>query len=136
MKIYTAARYSRQEEMRLFGEELRRLGHTPTARWTHGDEEGKTQLAAAEMDVEDVHVAEAIVFFGEASGSLNRGGGRWFELGVAWERGKLCFAVLGHSGMGEHAVSKEGHESVFTHLPNIKCCSSKEELLEILAGMS
>src|SRR5690606_27818413 len=108
MRVYVAARYGRRFELRTFASALRSNGIEVTAQWLdNGEETAGSARQAALMDVEDVRRADAIVFFGEPHGSRNRGGGRWFELGLAFAIGKRCLAVL----------DGKGHESIFTALP-------------------
>lgn len=136
MKIYIAARYGRKDELKTLFAKLEELGHECTSRWISDGEEGKTQQQAAEMDVEDVLRADALLFVGEPSGSVNRGGGRWFEFGVAFQAGKLCLALLDDSGSGEHSGSRDGHESVFTHLPSVRTFRSEAEVLDYLGMLA
>lgn len=134
MKIYIAARYGRKDELKKLFAQIELAGHKCTSRWISEGEEGKTQMEAAMMDVDDVLRADALVFVGEPSGSVNRGGGRWFEFGVAYHAGKTCYTILTREGeIGEgHFGSREGHESVFTHLPSVVNFYSHEDFLEHL----
>lgn len=134
MRIYLAARYARMEEIRGYGEQLEAAGHIVTSQWIKGKEEGgKGAKAAAQMDIDDVLNAEAIIFFGEPRGSANRGGGRWFEFGLAFASGHRLIAVLDMSGDATHDHNEPGHESVFTHLDEVEKFTSFHELLEVLS---
>lgn len=135
MKIYMAGKYGLRLES-WFQEARERLearGHEVTSRWMDGAEEKTTTRGAAELDIEDVDRAEALVFFGELPGSENRGGGRWFEFGYAYATGKDCYAVLKVPEEPEaewKQSRREGHESVFTALRDVTCVTSVDELLE------
>lgn len=110
MKIYTAARYGDMLAMRGVRDRLVDLGHEVTARWIDGGEEGpngRTLAQAAIMDVEDVLAADVLLFFSQPEGSANRGGGRHWELGYAYAKGKRCIVV------GEREI-------VFHHLDDIE----------------
>lgn len=134
MKIYIAAKYQRRHdpEVQDFARHLRYLGHEITSRWLDGGEEGKGIVAAALMDVEDVRRAEALIFLGEPQASENRGGGRWFEFGMAYQLGLKCIAVLNMDpSKGGHDHLPTGHESVFTALPEIEIVHSLPEALKL-----
>ena len=132
--IYLAARYARRNEgLRELGEHLIDLGYLITANWLWEGEEGKTIQECAIMDVEDVRRADTLVFFGEPQASENRGGGRWFEFGMAHALGKRCIVVLNlDPTVGGHVHLPIGHESVFTGLPDVEIVTSVEELLTVL----
>lgn len=124
MKIYIAAKYARRLDIEM-GElrhALEKMGHEITAQWLDNAEESKGLRAAAEMDVDDVLRADAVLFIGEQKGSANRGGGRWFELGLAYHAGKVIFAILPEpldpSEVGEDGLPNR-HESVFTALDGV-----------------
>jgi nucleoside 2-deoxyribosyltransferase len=121
MKVYIAGKYGRRHEFVYVANALKAHGHENTARWVNGDEEGQGAAAAAQMDVDDVLRADAILFIGQPKGSANTGGGRWFELGLAYANKKRCLAVL-----------DGGSETVFTALPEIKCFDSVEAALVAL----
>lgn len=132
--IYLAAKYAKRNEgLRDLGEALQGLGFEVTANWLWDGEEGKTIQQAAVMDVEDVRRADTLVFFGEPQASENRGGGRWFEFGMAHALGKRCIAVLNlDPTKGGHDHLPIGHESVFTALPDVEVATSIEELMDLL----
>lgn len=131
--IYVAAKYQRRFDLRELAEHLMAQGHDVTAQWLWDGEEGKPIEEAAAMDVDDVRRSDVLVFVGEPQFSENRGGGRWFEFGMAHALGKRCVAVLDmESGKGGHDHLPEGHESVFTALPDVEVVCSQDELLELL----
>lgn len=122
MRIYIAAKYSRREELRGLLARVEALGHECTSTWIRNGEDSEAQWReSAELDVADVRRAEALLFVGQPRGSENRGGGRWFEFGLAWGAGKRCLAVI-----------DGGHESVFTHLPGVEVYDSTEDALMAL----
>lgn len=138
MKIYIAAKYNRRLDADVieFRKALEAAGHFITAQWLDNAEESKGLKQAAIMDVSDVDSADALIFVGEPRGSKNRGGGRWFEFGLAYGLGKMCYAVLPDPLPPESAENfeyeldgKRRDESVFTHLPRVRRFNSFGELL-------
>lgn len=121
MKVYIAGKYGRRGEFIFVVNALKTHGHESTARWIDGDEEGQGEAAAAQMDVDDVLRADVILFIGQPKGSANTGGGRWFELGLAYANKKRCLAVL-----------DGGSETVFTALPGIERFDSIEQAIVAL----
>ena len=107
MKIYTAGRYARREEILEYANQLEAAGHEITARWTKGDEEGKTLEEVALMDWEDVVRAEMVLVFTDPKGSAQTGGGRHTELGFGYALKKHVWIV------GEW-------EQVFHSLPGVR----------------
>lgn len=93
MKIYIASTYSSRFALRPIAEELRSYGHEITAQWLDNAEESKGQAAAAQMDIDDIDRADAVLFFAQPAGSFNSGGGRYFELGYAYAKGKRVMIV-------------------------------------------
>lgn len=133
MRVYIAAKYARRFELRDLVETLAIAKVESTAQWIDGDEEGKTITEAAVMDYEDVRRADVLIFIGEPQASENRGGGRWFEFGLAHAMGKRCIAVLNMDpSKGGHDHLPIGHETVFTALPDVEIVTSIEELIELL----
>ncbi len=118
MKIYLAAWYERNAEMRRYRAELEALGHMVTSRWIdqHGGEltasmpereiDDNLQGAAlyAHKDLEDLNAANVMIFFASPNGEGK--GGRHFELGYAIAKQKPII----HIGR---------RENVFQALPTI-----------------
>jgi hypothetical protein len=109
------------KEMRQYANKLRMKGHIVTSQWVDGGEESRIEeeskaVKAAHMDIDDVKSADTIIFFGEPRGSANRGGGRWFKLGLAYALGKRCICILDMNDEAVHDHNESGHESVFTHI--------------------
>ena len=136
MKIYIAAKYRRRFELRAVADTLRAVGHEITSQWLdNGEEEAGGPEAAAQMDVEDVLRADALLFIGEPQGSSNTGGGRWFELGLAYASHKRCLILLApptESFDSAIGTVPRGHETVFTALPQFEIYLSLEEVLKEL----
>lgn len=121
MKIYIAALYERRFLLRSVRTLLEQEGHECTSQWLDNAEESKSREQGALMDVDDVLRADVLLFIGEPKGSRNRGGGRWFEFGLAYARGRRCMAVL-HGD----------HESVFTALPTVDVYETVEDAMAAL----
>jgi len=133
MKIYIAARYNKRYELLDFAKSIADLGHTLTCDWLFEGEEGKTIVEAAVMDTRQVEECDCLIFIGEAQGSKNTGGGRWFEMGVAWACGHRVIALLSSEIVEEGRVHlPSGHESVFTALKEVEIAESQEHVLCLL----
>jgi hypothetical protein len=105
MKIYLAARYSRNDEMRGVRDVLEAFGHTITSRWI--DQHGGNLLESfvaeklnadpgdcakyAQIDMDDLQAADVVVSFTSAGGGGK--GGRHVEFGVALGLGKRLVVV-------------------------------------------
>lgn len=113
--------YGRMLEMREYGEELKKAGHEITARWIYGNEEDQEREESAIMDYDDVKAADCIVKFAQPYGSLNKGGGRHTELGLALAWGKRCIVV-------------DNKEQIFHWLPQIEYYASWPEVLKVLTN--
>lgn len=135
MRFYIAAKYSRRYELRDLVAKIEALGHECTAQWINNGEEGKDIQAAAIMDVEDVRRADTLIFIGEPQGTEVRGGGRWFEFGLAYALNKRCIALISYKkleNLGDRVHLPFGHESVFTALPHVQIAMSEHDLLDML----
>lgn len=118
-RVYLAARFERQAEIRGYAEAFAKAGLVVTSRWLswpHGLAVGNPDLAyeAAKMDRADVDKATACVFF--LDNVLGRGGKDW-ELGYAYAKGKGIYLV-------------GPPQNVFHYLPVDGIFSSEYELLE------
>lgn len=130
MKIYLAAAFSRQMEIRQIAARLENEGLEITSRWLYVKKE---RLENAFMDVEDVRRADILVRFTDnvenTEGVYQNGknyvsarfisGARHFETGLAWERG-IPIIVVG------------GHQNLFDSFPNITHVDSVDELEKVL----
>lgn len=105
MRIYLAARYSRNAEMREFRGRLEIEGHEVTSRWIdqHGGDVLESFVAQklnsdpehcahyAKVDLDDLTAADWVVSFTSSNGGGK--GGRHIEFGVALALGKRLFLV-------------------------------------------
>lgn len=133
--VYIASKYARRFELRAVADAAKERGYTCTSRWLdNGEEEAGGPAAAAQMDLDDVDRASVVLFVGQPQGSKNAGGGRWFELGYAYARGKRCMVVVADPELGVDSSlgSAPGHETVFTSLPMIEVYGSVEAALHRL----
>jgi hypothetical protein len=128
LKIYLAARYSRNEEMRKYAERLNQLGHTVTSRWINGSHEISDAKEAHDSnarfafeDMNDLIDSEYCVSFTDQPRSSYGRGGRHVELGIALGIGKRC-AIIGP------------RENVFHYLPTIEWFSDFDSFVAKLMG--
>jgi hypothetical protein len=119
MKIYLAARYSRNDEMRGVRDVLQAFGHEVTSRWI--DQHGGNLLESivaeklnaepgdcskyALIDIADLEAAEVVISFTSAEGGGK--GGRHIEFGLAL-------------GLGKRLVVVGPRENVFHTLPQVE----------------
>ncbi len=131
MKVYLAARYSRNPEMRQYRDELVAMGHTVTSQWINGKHEipqsigGDTPVDYGQRfaleDWQDVFAADVMIAYTEAAqpqGSRSRGG-RHVELGLALAWGKDIIVV-------------GPRENVFYYLPEVTVVSTWEQAKQFL----
>ncbi len=131
MKIYLAARYSRNPEMREVRDRLVSKGHEVTSRWidTHGGTLEKSftpeYLASnpefcstfAQIDVDDLVAADVVVSFtGNGGGGK---GGRHVEFGLG-------------AALNKELIIVGPRENVFHCLPQVSVVNNAEELVESL----
>lgn len=121
MKIYTAARYARREEILEQAKKLSAAGHIVTARWVQGDEEGKSLKDVAMMDYDDVFAANMVLVFTDPVGTAWTGGGRHTELGLGYALGKQIWLV-------------GPREQVFHHLPDVKQFDNIDQVIGALSA--
>lgn len=133
MKIYLAARYSRNDEMRGVRDVLTAMGHEITSRWIdlHGGQQAVSyapeqlnqhpeQCALlGQHDVEDVTAADTVISFTGEGGK----GGRHVEFGIAVGLGKRLIIV----GQREH---------IFHTLPEVEHFPSWRSLVIALASLT
>ena len=106
MKVYLAAPYASMPATREEARHFESAGHEVTARWLNGDEEGKGEAAGAQMDIDDIERADALVIYTFERGTKFTGGGRFVEMGYAL-------------ALAKHVVVVGGRENVFCHLPRV-----------------
>lgn len=118
MKIYVAARIGRRAEVRdAVAPMLRSAGHTVVSRWH--DKEDPPGRVEADMDIADLDASDIVAVLTDPVGTLNPGGGRWFEMGYGFAKNKIVFAV------GEPEI-------IFCHLAQVVCCPDAGSLVKIL----
>lgn len=116
MKVYIAARFSRQHEVAACADSLEAAGITVTSRWFRGghewvgtpDEEIPVERNAqfAVEDLEDLNAADVLVCLTESPRSGPARGGRHVEFGYALAKGMPTLCV-------------EHRENVFYCLPQV-----------------
>lgn len=114
--LYLAAPFGDRAKMEAIADRLVGTGFTITARWVYGGEDGLTRAQVAELDLEDVDAADAVVSFTFPRGTLTSGGGRHVEFGYGLARGKRLVVI------GER-------ENVFHHHPCVEVYGTLEEWL-------
>lgn len=133
MKIYLAARYSRNDEMRDVRDVLTALGHEVTSRWI--DQHGGSLLESivaerlntgpaecskyAEIDVADLMAADTVISFTSAEGGGK--GGRHVELGLAL-------------GLAKRVIICGPRENVFHTLPAVEWYPDWQRLVMAMTG--
>lgn len=120
MKFYIAAPMQQQHQALAWMRTLEASGHECTARWiTNGEEDPAVPQAYwANIDLADIHAADAVILMTGVEGSSR--GGRHFEFGYAYHAGKRCI-VCGP------------RESVFHHLERIEQADIIEDVPPLLA---
>lgn len=133
MKIYLAARYSRNDEMRGVRDVLTAMGHEITSRWIdlHGGKYPTSFTpeilnsdpdycgALGQHDAEDVAAADTVISFTGEGGK----GGRHVEFGIGLALGKRSIIV----GPREH---------IFHALPEVEHFPSWRSLVIALASLT
>lgn len=134
LKIYLAAAWHRQAEMRLVAEELKAAGFIITSRWLHEIPATGSKLKRerskrmwAYRDIADVRKANVLVRFtddlsGHTVPAQWATGSRMFEMGLAYERG-IEIVVVG------------GFQPVFDYCREITHVRHVEELKSYLRGL-
>lgn len=129
MRVYLAAAFERQQELRAYREALSARGIEVTSRWL--DIEGSSQVDGtaeceedaravhAQEDLDDVAAADALISFTGTSGR----GGRHVEFGFAVATGKRIMLV------GQR-------ENIFHFLPQVEWFEDWPDLLYYLESVS
>lgn len=127
MKIYVAASFPRKSDALQLAFKLMKQGHDVTSGWLEQVEANKNETAdgyksdrdsrrTAERDIKDIDAADALVMI---TGDSLSGGGRRFEAGYAFGKGRPIF-LFGSK------------EIIFDHLTDVHVVSSFSELLAML----
>ena len=102
MKVYLAARYSRRDELREHKSILEKHGIEVTSRWLLENEPLDSKMGqhtedfyveTANIDIEDIDVADAVVFFSEEPFVGTPRGGRHVEFGYAHAIGRPIYVI-------------------------------------------
>lgn len=102
MRIYIAGRYSRRDEFRQVRDKLTKRGYTVTSRWLDENEPLQSQMGehttawyqdTQEVDLQDVDLANAVLFFSEDPLVGIPRGGRHVEFGYALGKYKDIFVI-------------------------------------------
>lgn len=115
MKIYIAGAYKRRLEFLPLKAKLKEAGHIVTSSWLSGFHDNMIESEAAAIDLEDIESAYAILLVSQ-NGEPTASGGRHFEFGYAYARGKRLL-LLGQ------------REGVFHYLPEVHQYNNIEDLL-------
>jgi hypothetical protein len=125
MKIYIAHNYAARQMLAYSVVPiLTDLGHVITSRWitdypNHDDGSNQTQQAL--IDLVDIDLADALLFFTHNYGNLP-GKGKYVELGYA------IGLNTGNTGMKKIFLFGTDDSCVFYHLPNLIRIKSLEEI--------
>ena len=115
MRVYIAARYSRKNEIARLVPIFGAHGISVCSRWLRETEALDCKLSdfspefcrdIAEVDLEDIEMCDAMVFFSEDPLVGTPRGGRHVEFGFAL-------------GLGKRIVVIGGAENIFHHLPGV-----------------
>jgi nucleoside 2-deoxyribosyltransferase len=122
VKIYLAARYSRNPEMRDWAKILTNEGHEITSRWINGGHElsdvatDRDRARLAREDFHDLLQADVVIAFTEEPRKpSNQRGGRHVEFGIA-----LAYQ--------KRIIIYGSRENVFHFMPGIKQCDTQTQL--------
>lgn len=98
MRVYLAGRFSAQQALREWREELEKRGHRVVSRWLDAGQRppaGRRRIRFmaewAEKDLIDLESADAIIL--RTSGGTGRQGGLYVEFGYAIATDKMLFMV-------------------------------------------
>ena len=128
MRVYLASRYSRKNEISKLVPVFGAHGISVGSRWLHEAESPDCKLSdfssefcreVAEVDLEDIEMCDAMVFFSEDPLIGTPRGGRHVEFGYALALRKEIYTV----GL---------LENVFHYLPTVTSFSKVEEALNYL----
>lgn len=136
MKIYIAHNYAAREVLPQAIAHLNVLGHEVTSRWITDDAHEGNNATTAQVDLDDIDRANALLFFTDNYGE-RPGKGKYVELGYAIALNQ----VSGNRTHGDHVMriipdqkpkiflyGKDQSTCVFYHLP---CCIHITSLEEI-----
>ena len=124
MKIYLAAMYQWMDKMKVERDSFRAAGFEVTAQWVDNAEENsaKTRHDAAQMDLDDIARADALVLYTLPKGTGFTSGGRMVEFGYAL-------------GLGKWIIIVGDRENVFTCLDYVCVVQTTEEAISVLKDL-
>lgn len=120
MKIYIAAPYPERLKAKDWALVLVSKGHRVTARWVMEEEDSPDPVDQARYvvkNIDDIMAADVLILMTGYRGDRSWTGGRHWETGFAWARGKQVW-ICGP------------RESVFHHLTTVNQIDSIEEFPE------
>ena len=126
MKVYTAGRYSRRDEIAEYARILRANGIEVTSRWLEekgsltgnmGDNTDEFYIETANVDIEDVKLADAVIFWAEDPLVGVPRGGRHVEYGYALGTNKPIY-VIGPKENVFHYIDRVYHFDTFNEFLN------------------
>jgi len=131
VRVYLAAKFEKKNEMRTVRDFLTNDGHEVTSRWIdveHEEDASHTvtdemRIEYAQMDVDDVLAADALIAFSGPRSEPAIGGGRHVEFGIALQAGKNIIVV---GPKGEH---------IFHYWPDVFHVDDIDELAAMLHAM-
>jgi hypothetical protein len=124
LKVYLAAPYGEMKLMLEWEQKLKLAGHKCTANWIHGNEEGMSLNDAAQMDLNDIDSADAVICLCLPKGTMFSSGGRHVEFGYGLATHKLMIVV--NAGKPEN---------IFHHLDRVLTVENIEQAVEWLAQL-
>ncbi len=108
MRVYLAARYDRRNELREYREQLQSNGVIVTSKWLNetspldgklSNEKEEFYVHTANVDLQDIDAADALVFFSEDPLVGVPRGGRHFEMGYAHAKEKPVYVIGVHENV-------------------------------------
>jgi nucleoside 2-deoxyribosyltransferase len=127
LKLYLASSYGRRLELCTYRDEAIMAGALVTASWLNGEEIDTPEAREiyARTDLADIDACDILIIFTEHRDIPFRRGGKMFEAGYAYAKGKQVWAVT-------HA------QNIFLELPEVRkfcswkdCCESIKQMTKI-----
>ena len=131
LKVYLAASFSRQAEMRLIAADLTCFDIEITSRWLfeeqglkHGNARRKHMMRCAFTDLEDVRAADLLVRFSDDLSPAMVPS----HLATGARMGETLYAYA----LGKPVIIVGGHQNVFDFLPSFVHLKDTKELMQYL----
>ena len=131
-KLYLAASFSRKYEIAANREHFLSYGFEVVSSWLDEDVPATTLAhqvdpkyseEMAQVDIIEMDLADAMVFYSQGQGSRNVGGGRFFEMGYMYAQDKPIIVV------GER-------EMIFQYIPTIHVVDDTYGAISLLLGQA